>query len=50
MWIDQRLKIMRWLTIMQAHMPVLAERGTNMLDELVVVKKATNMPLMVESP
>ena len=30
-------------------MPVLVERGTNMLDELVVAKKAYNMPIMVES-
>ena len=41
---------MRWLTIMQAHMPLLVESGTDMLDELVVVKKATNMPIMVEAP
>ena len=38
------------LTITQAHMPVLVERGTNILNELVVVKKATNMPIMVEAP
>ena len=40
---------MCWLTIMQAPMPVLVERGTNMLDELVVVEKARNMPIMLES-
>ena len=30
-------------------MPVLMEMGTNMMDELVVVKKAHNMPIMLES-
>ena len=38
------------LTIMQAHMPVSVERGTNMLDDFVVVKKATNKPIMVDAP
>ena len=41
---------MCWLTIMQAHMLVSVERGTNMLDDFVVVKKATNMPIMVDAP
>ena len=48
--IDHRFKIMCLLTIMQAHMPVSVERGTNMLDDFVVVKKTANMPIMVEAP
>ena len=43
------LKIMCGLTTMQAHMPVLVERGINMLDDMVVLMKAHNMHIIVES-
>ena len=44
-----KLKIMCGLTTMQAHMPVLVERGINMLDDMVVLMKAHNMHIIVES-
>ena len=34
---------------MQAHMPVLVERGIIMLDDMVVLMKAHNMHIIVES-